>query len=45
MLVEGGFKVFGVCEHKLNWVRGKGVEEIRGHVGEVAKQKDNQVVV
>jgi hypothetical protein len=45
LLVEGGFKVFSVCERELDWVRGKGGEKIRGHVGEAAEREDNKVVI
>jgi hypothetical protein len=34
LLVEGGFKVIGVCKRKLDWVRGEGSKEVRGHVRE-----------
>jgi hypothetical protein len=44
-LVEGGFKVFGVCERKLDWVRGEGGKEVWGHVGEVAEREDDKMVV
>jgi hypothetical protein len=44
-LVEGGFKVFGVCERKLDGVRGKGGKKVWGHVGEAAEWKDDEMVI
>jgi hypothetical protein len=44
-LVEGGFEVFSVCECEDNWVRGKGGEEVWGHVGKVAEREDNEMVI
>jgi hypothetical protein len=44
-LVEGGFEVFSVCEHKLNWVRGEGSEEVWGHVGEAAEWENDEMVI
>jgi hypothetical protein len=45
LLVEGGFKVFSVCEHEFDWVGGEGSKEVRRHVGEAAEREDNQVVI
>jgi hypothetical protein len=44
-LVKGGFKVFGVCERKLDWVRGEGGKEVLGHVGKAAEWEDDEMVI
>ena len=45
LLVKGGFRIFGVCEHKLDWVRGEGGKEVWGHVGEAAEREDDKVII